>query len=394
MKAKTYGILKKKRWFPEALASLNDFKLKAGPQIDAADILRNPNISIYCLDPKNEQVIFVETPPGLNLTDAAFIYNAQYENAFRVITIPFAETMRIAGPLPDPDQNIIFLYTVGRAGSTLLCKIFEGDADTISLSEPDIFACFVPLIKNSAHKKEGMQALMQACTKILFAGSITRNKKNVLIKPRGICIEIAVDIRKALPRSKIIFLYRNAQPVIESYIRAFTGGRVFHLLRDLRPSRKLMQFMVKKNQRSLSCFFPHVTERHIDLIAKTGLEGALCATWLSIMKTYCALHRNGSDTIAVIYEDIVSHSRDIITQLFRGCRISEASVDTALQALGKDSQEDTRLARKLTYKKKKYLNIINPDHLQMILKTESEINSADYVVPGTITPGPGQIKTS
>jgi hypothetical protein len=101
------------------------------------------------------------------------------------------------------------------------------------------------------------------------------------------------------------------------------------------------------------------------------------------MKSYCALYRQGIPFQAVLYEDLIKHPQETIYQLFDYCGIPAASIDTALKALDRDSQEGTRLARSVAYNKK-YIKKINPDHVALILKSQAEINSTDYIVPGTM----------
>lgn len=386
MKATTYRIVSRRRWFPEALASSADFRLVRGSDTDAAEVLRNPDVSMYCLDHRRRQVLFVETPPGTDLTAAAFLYGAQFEHARQVIAVDYAAVCRLAAGVQVRCENLTFLYSVGRAGSTLLCKMFERDPDTIALSEPDIFARFVPLLADEPQDRDELEALLSACTRILLAGSITGTRRHVLIKLRGFCIELAEPLARAFPEARILFLYRNAVPVIESFIRGFTGGRLFHLVKDLWPARKLMQVLARANRRSINRFLPHVTMRHIDRIATTGLAGGLCAAWMSIMKTYCELYERRPDAVALLYEDITDHPREIISALFDFCGVAQTSVDAALHAMQHDSQAGTRLGRATAYKKNAYLKKVDPAHVQLMLQAEPGVDSADFVVPGTLRP--------
>jgi len=386
MNAQTYTIKKRIKWFPESFSSIKDFKLKKKSLIDSEIVLQNPDISLYCADFKTRQIVLVETPKGLDLTAHPFIYLAQYENAIKVITVPFAELNRIAAKLPEPDQNMIFLYTMGRAGSTLLTKIFGGDDNTLSLSEPDIFADFVTPLKQGPHKKKEIEALFSSCMKILFSGNITKHKKNIFIKPRGVCIEMWDTINKTFPESKIIFLYRNAKPVIESYMRAFLIWPVLYPLVNLKLSKLIIKFFMTINIRSTKIFFPHFKKHHLETMSVTGLPGVILIIWLSVMKTYCTLRKKTGST-AVTYEDIISNPKEVISKLFKYCSIPQSSIDKALEALTKDSQKGTRMSGTTRRKIQRSANLINMDDMNLILKHEDEINSIDHIIPGTIRSG-------
>ena len=385
MTAQTYTILKKRKWFPEAFSSIKDFKLKKSPVFAAEKILQNPDISLYCADFKNQQAVFVETPKGLDLTSHPFFYLAQYKHAIKIITVSFTELNKLAEELPKPEQNMIFLYTMGRAGSTLLSKMFESDDNTISLSEPDIFTDFIARLKESPNTKAETEKIFLSCMKILFSCSITKQNRNILIKPRGACIEIWKTIHKTFPQSKIIFLYRNAKPVIESYMKAFLVWRIFSPLVNLKLSKLIIKFFMARNMNQIKILFPHFDKHHLDTMGKTGLHGVILIIWLSIMKTYSALSKK-TESIALIYEDLISNPKEIISKLFEYCDISQSSINNALEALKKDSQEGTRMSGATVRKKQMHVKELNLRHINLILNPEEEINKIDYIIPGTIRP--------
>jgi hypothetical protein len=384
MAAQSYRIIhKKRRWFPEMLASVGDFTLQKDSAVDAGQVVANPRISLYAADSKNKTIVFVETPPGLDLLSFPFLYLAQYEHATRVITLSYDEFIRVTETLPYPDKQYIFLYTVGRAGSTLMTNIFAGDHTTASLSEPDILAYFIPLFKGMPPQPADGKKLLLSCLKLFSANSALHGKQRILIKPRGFCIEFADMIHAVLPDAKGVFLYRDARPVIESFLRAFSLGAITTLLRDTAAMRFLLATCIRAYRKKLTSYFPCFNEYADKIIYKTGWTGVLCIAWLSIMKSYCALYRQGIPFQAVLYEDLIKHPQETIYQLFDYCGIPAASIDTALKALDRDSQEGTRLARSVAYNKK-YIKKINPDHVALILKSQAEINSTDYIVPGTM----------
>ena len=385
MAAQSYRIVRKKRrWFPEMLASVGDFTLQKDSVVDAGQVVANPQISMYAADSKNNTIVFVETPPAVDLTSFPFLYLAQYEHATRVITLPCDEFISVMEALPYPDKKYIFLYTVGRAGSTLMTNIFAGDHNTVSLSEPDILAYLIPLFKGKPSQHAEGKKLLLSCLKLFSANSAVPGKQRILIKPRGFCIEFADMIHTVVPDARGVFLYRDAKPVIESFLRAFSFGAITNLLRDTAAMRFLLTIFIRAYRKKLTNYFPCFNEYADGTIYKTGWTGLLCITWLSIMKSYCALYRQGIPFQAVLYEDLIKHPQEIISQLFEYCGIPAASIPTALTALDRDSQEGTRLARSVAYKKK-YLKNINSDHLALILKSQAEINTTDYIVPGTIS---------
>ena len=387
MTAQTHTITgKKHRWFPEKIASVNDFTVSEGSPVDAQLILQNQRISMYCADVKNNTIVFVETPPGLDLLAAPFYYLAQYEHATKVLTLCFDEFIRLTETLPYPDKKFLFLYSVGRAGSTLLTKIFAGDQETVAVSEPDILSGFTPLAQGAAPQKAYCEKLLLSCFKLFSSSIATGGTQRILIKPRGFSIEMGGMFHAVLPDARGIFLYRNARPVIESFIRAFSIGGILNLLRDTVVSRMLLTCFVTYYKKILLDYFPIFNEYSPGTIFKTGWTGLLCITWLSIMKAYVALYRKGIDVKAVLYEDIINHPQELVSQLFSYCDIPDTCIAAGLKALEKDSQEGTRLARSVAKKKQWQMKPINMEHVRIILQSQPDIRSPDYIVPGTIRP--------
>src|SRR5690349_11193136 len=92
-------IESKERQMAGFLASLADFTVTAGMSVDADIVRANPHISLYCLDDASKRAIFVELPPGVDLASAAFVYQTQYEQAKRLIAIPYDSFIRLAHDL-------------------------------------------------------------------------------------------------------------------------------------------------------------------------------------------------------------------------------------------------------------------------------------------------------
>lgn len=73
MIAKVLYIQNKQRPDPLSIVKLQDFDCIEGENINPKIIIESPNISLYCLDPQNQQAIFVETPLEIDLSNAPYI---------------------------------------------------------------------------------------------------------------------------------------------------------------------------------------------------------------------------------------------------------------------------------------------------------------------------------
>ena len=123
------------------MASLDDFHLREVETNEdlCATVAENRHLSPYCLDYLNRHMIFAETPPEIELSARPFYYQAQYEAATRLIAIPYDRVHEIAARAHGRAANPVFIFSVGRCGSTLMSKMFGRLDATYSLSEPDVF---------------------------------------------------------------------------------------------------------------------------------------------------------------------------------------------------------------------------------------------------------------
>jgi hypothetical protein len=143
MNARIFKINRKTKIHPLGIADRTDFTCDEGEEIPIETLLKNPNMSLYCLDPEDRRVIFVETSDRSTLSDFPFYYIAQYEQAIRIATLEFETLHEISDRIPLNDQNLIFLYSVGRCGSTLISSAFNCVNHVTVLSEPDVYSQLV-----------------------------------------------------------------------------------------------------------------------------------------------------------------------------------------------------------------------------------------------------------
>src|SRR4051794_6219589 len=90
---------------PFGLVSLDDFRYHEGAPIDARVVVEHPTISLYCVDHAQQRAIFVETPPEVNLAQAPFYFQAQYDTAQRLIAVPDATLHALADTVQIDPQH-------------------------------------------------------------------------------------------------------------------------------------------------------------------------------------------------------------------------------------------------------------------------------------------------
>ena len=90
--------------------------------------MREADVSPYCFDVANRNLLCVSTP---DLSDEVFFYQAQRQYARSVIRVPLE--LLPAGP-----ASPALIFSIGRCGSTLLVKALQA-AGLRAVSEPDFF---------------------------------------------------------------------------------------------------------------------------------------------------------------------------------------------------------------------------------------------------------------
>src|SRR5688572_8388910 len=100
MNMKTFEIEDRFKQFEVQIPQLEDFKLREAAPISEQTVLENPNISLYCLDPKSQTAVFVETPTEVDLSQVPFYYMSQFASATRVIPLPYQILHNLARQVP------------------------------------------------------------------------------------------------------------------------------------------------------------------------------------------------------------------------------------------------------------------------------------------------------
>lgn len=369
MNAKILQIQNKFR-YPVVPASIEDFQVIEGEAIDPQTILRQPNVSLYCLDDANQRAIFVETTPGVELAHEPFFYQAQFDQAQRLIAVPYPLLPALARTLPDRGANLTILYTVGRSGSTLLSHAFGAAEATLSLSEPDVFCDIALLREADGSRDQVVRDLLYSSTQLLCKPSPTIDPLRYVIKPRPQALHYAEVMHALFPQARLVFLYRNAVDFICSF------ARFRDELRNTVPE-------LEANLAYYSKVVPLI-QAYADIINFADpVMDFYIIWWLSCLDSYLRLHRQGIPFFALRYEELKSQPQAALHALFAYCGLPQDAVDKGLRTFAKDSQANSALSQE----KQRQLAPAEVTELQArvatFLSRHPEIKRADFSVPGT-----------
>ncbi len=359
------------------ISTLSNFTTTPDETIDTERILDDPNVSLYCLDHATRQAIFAELPPGIDLAQAPFYYQAQFDHAQRLIAVPYDVFHQLAAQISVDPTRLILMHNIGRCGSTLLSSALNEVDDVISFSEPDVFANFVAL--RDEDRAELIQ-LLRSCFQFTFRPAVVGQASHYSIKFRNQCADIIDLYVEAFPQAKHLFVYRNLFGWLASLYRLFMEHHSSlppPISRDEAIHRQAAYYHRE----------PAAVERFFDpAIDRYTVVTYLTTGWLVMMDRYLELFSAGFTPLTLRYEDLNTQPEKVLESLFAYCGLPVSDVKTALQAFERDSQENTKMARSNAQAGNK---VRLPDALlstvQTVLDAQAVIRQPDFVLPATVT---------
>ena len=107
MRAQVFDIVSRERLMPFEIPSTTDFELSERGFVDAQEVLANPNILLYCLEPESQQAVFVKTPDAADILAAPFYYLSQFESAVQVLKVSYETLEQLADQVELDDQRFV-----------------------------------------------------------------------------------------------------------------------------------------------------------------------------------------------------------------------------------------------------------------------------------------------
>lgn len=375
MNALLLEITARRRPDPLGVAAPSDFEFIEGSSVDPRPALTDPHPSLYCVDHPNRRALFVETTPGVDLSAFPFLYQAQYENAIRLVAIPYETLHQLADGIDLDSRRLIFVNSVGRSGSTLMGAALNAVPCVRTLSEPDAFTQLVTLPGWDRTNEDEISALVRSCMKVSCRPADMNSSASAwAVKFRSFGIELGDLLLAHFPDAKSIFLYRQAERYVASALRAFV-----HVDEDDLDFRAGVQ---ARFSNLVPLIGKHVREDG-SILSVASIAAML---WLSTMDRYIELRDNGLEGLAVRYEDLKGAPMETMQKILEYCGLPASSMDAVGQVLARDSQAGSAVARDKLDRKPFELSDRNKADLQRVLEAHSRIRTPDFLVPGTSVP--------
>jgi len=371
MIATSFEILKKQRTNPIDFVDIKDFELQESGQFEVGEILSNARITLYAFDFENGRAVFVETASPDELSQAPFYYQAQYENAIRVVTISFETMIQLAQSVTVDDGKLIFIHSMGRSGSTLASQIFAKIPGVINMSEPDTLTQLVIARFVQPDQKDMLKMLLDASIRLLCK---TPAQTAWVIKGRSWVIEIGDWLHELYPHAKNLYLYREA----ESWIKSNLGAFMDEIERTPDEHR---QFEVE-TRGWMKLLTPSIAR--YDANQHLSLTGLTSLMWLDSMGRYTEFHQAGIDMLAIPYSNWKLDPRQTALSMLDYCNCHTDNMTAIEETLTKDSQAGSAISQDSIKKKTTTSQFFDQAELNRHLQNHPYIHTKDFELPNTL----------
>jgi hypothetical protein len=326
---------------------------------------------LYSLDFENGQAVFVETPADIDLSQASFYFDPQFEKAKRVLTIPLETMRKLAKSVTIDDSRLILLYSTGRCGSTLASQIFAQIPGVINISEPHALSQLVVARNSRAYREDDLVALLKATVCLLCK---TAAETAWVIKGQSFVIELGDWLHELYPQTKNLFLYRHAETWLRSGLRAYS-----HVVAGTEEER-----IARENQRRevLGPLVPAIAQ--YDAQRPLSHAEMLALMWLSAMERYVQYCNMGIEMLAIRYASWRSAPRETAEAMLDYCQCRPADMTAIYETLNRDSQAGTGLSREALVQRKRVVAEREQKEFHWHLRNHAFIHEADYEVPNTL----------
>lgn len=357
MKATVKSIFHRHKFIKGTVAHPINFWTWGHNIIELPDILPY-NITPYSLGYHNKkEVHFVETPADYDLQGKPFLYNEQFRNAKRTMTVSYDDWFDWMKSQPTPEKPI-FVCGIGRSGTTLMNRALHQIPHTTVYDEPDVFMQMVRL------SPEERIPLIQASTT-----SFNQHGYRLVLKQRSFVLYMMDSILDAYPDAKILYMYRNTFDWIVSNMRLILrtpwhAGIVHEVIRMI-----------------FKWYLPALNPAEFRPLQMVE-AGALL--WLKFNQRYTDLIDQGYPILGIRYEDLVDEPESVMAQVFDYCELPQSDVRTTLEAFNSNSQSGTIFSRK--YLADVELNERQINLIQGMLDRHEWLNDANIRLPGSVIP--------
>ncbi len=366
--ASLHNILARSKDLPARRAMLKDFELDAATETSADRVVTELGWTLYCLDQATQRAVFVRTPPDADLSATPFLRMAQYDHASQVMLVAWSELDTLAARVPVP-QNLIFVFNIGRSGTTLVSRMLGRVEGVVSLSEPN--AQLDITMNRAANGRDLTRKLIAACTRLQCRQPDGKTPHTLAFKTYSQSLFNCAEYYEAFPKAKYVFLYRDAVSWANSLYKMARG---FGVSEALDRNTRNFVWSIASAAHDISVFeksFPGAAEifHHEEI-------SAVC--WDLQLDCYMKNLRSGVPFLALRYNEMNADRENMTRLLLEHCGLPTAAAASAMHGFDQDSQEGSGIGGDNRIKG------FTPENRQRFLATlaqQKKFNMPDEILP-------------
>lgn len=379
-----------------SMAGLDDFEILGERPIDFGALLQHSAASItpYCLDHIRRRVIYVKCD-AKTILEGTFLYTGQRKFATTCYGVPYKNLYDIVEPLMTAgwDKNVGHLYSTGRCGSTLLSKVLDQGKAVMSISEPEVYSYVTWLLSmdSTCFDDVDLPRLLRGVTWSLmnFAKAYDPKTKIILLKYRSQVVELAPVLKRALPNSKGVFLYRDPMATAESFCKGFLTSWVTRAVRWLNLDSYFV-YSLSGWERHFNYLMPFIRSDIAppkEIYTPLGFPGFTTMIWLSTMDSALRLSKDNVWDAVIRYEDLCKHRLQVVNKLLQACRFEQTIADKADNVFDEDAHDAKSggiVGRSKDPNAVSYIPLDDCAKLLELLNHHAELTSLGFLIPGTL----------
>jgi hypothetical protein len=311
-----------------------DFVLGIGQAVSLQTLVDQPDWSLYSLDLEKGLAWFVELPPGTDLSTSVFAFRDQRRLARRLLQVSLDDVIEVSKQV-QPPARLIFVFSIGRCGSTLVSHVLNTSPRVWGLSEPIAFPRLLMTNYNSDERltvpRKRLVDVIRACTLLQYRPPAASGRDVFALKFHSQCLFHADLYFEAFPEAAFVFLYRDAIGWTKSW---YQMAQKYGYTAQLSGPTRVELWNCITAADDLSHLRPYVDIE----TEKVALEDGLIIGWSRNMEEYVRFLDSGVPFLALRYNELNRDREASLAQLFSHCGLPAEDAVAGLAAFDGDSQ--------------------------------------------------------
>lgn len=371
--AKVHEILDRRHFDTLSFDAVEAFDLGLPFQMPGSCVISDAGWTLFSFDFMRAEAVFLDIGAECDLSAAPFSYHMQYDQARRVLRMPFGEFIALAGQIKAPTR-LVHLFNIGHCGSTLLHHVFNRAGGVWCISEP-LFTFDAAMRRGNGGGVE-LVDLLVAGQKFLSLFPGARSADVIVVKHFSQTTRLMSEYHLADPAAKCLLLYREGFGWCNSiyHFAQRMGGSL-----QVPPEERGFTWWIVSGARPIS-----MLDGIVDMTAHDVTFDRLAAVaWVLHLRDDALQACKSLPLVPVRYDELNAQRASMIEQVFAQCGIDPANIPAALLAFDADAHAGSKTSRTVPA-----LNLGQASYaaLERIFAHPMMRFPADTVLPGSLMP--------